>query len=149
MKAALPARSASGWRSTTEASFKAGVQYHVWKEHARREGGCLYEQDDLSHVGGGMQSIDASRGEPYWVCLQVIAAVGCLARIPLPQGALRPIRVKRGGQPAPARQRAAQPQPLSGRPGDSLLPCYLQSHVPPVHGGKYLVSTDAIEGKGW
>jgi hypothetical protein len=47
--------------------------------------------------------------------VQVIAAVGCLARIPLPQGALRPIRVKRSAQPAPTGQRP--PQSLSGRPG--------------------------------
>jgi hypothetical protein len=38
---------------------------------------------------------------------QVNAAVGCLARIPLPQGALRPLRMKRGAA-QPASQRPAQ-----------------------------------------
>ena len=68
-------------------------------------------------------------------CLQVIAAVGCLARIPLPQGALRPIRVKRSGnRPAGTGQRATPPpQPLTGRPGslpDLLMNPLVHSEVP-------------------
>ena len=38
---------------------------------------------------------------------QVNAAVGCLARIPLPHAALRPLRVKRGGTRASAVEGAA------------------------------------------
>ncbi len=79
-------------------------------------------------------------GSQLGLCLQVIAAVGCLARIPLPQGALRPIRVKRGSrQPAPARQRAApQPQPLSGRPGETLQS--LRVHGIPIHADRGCIS---------
>ncbi|CAK0784857.1 hypothetical protein CVIRNUC_008062 [Coccomyxa viridis] len=101
----------------------AGADKGIKKLTRELEHGGLHRR-----LNGAEMPRGGHRRSPYspWLAqpyLKVIAAVGCLARIPLPQGALRPIRVKRSGnRPAGTGQRATPPpQPLTGRPGSGGL----------------------------
>lgn len=79
-----------------------------------------------AHMGPNSGS-QCSLGVAQLLCMstQVNAAVGCLARIPLPQGALRPLRMRRGA----SRQPASRPAQKKSAPAPPARPAGLRAFL--------------------
>ncbi|CAL8462881.1 g2415 [Coccomyxa elongata] len=105
-------------------SINTGLQ-KVSKQLKEASKGLAALTSDLAHGGlatrlnGGGRPPDGARGTPYspWLAqpfLKVNAAVGCLARMPLPHGGLRPIQAT----PAPpSRPRSSRSGPKGHNKG--------------------------------